>query len=325
MKLATESPETVEDLRALFTPPDASTPEPEPAEPAEPSEPHEDEPAGDPEAEPEVEGDAEPLLAGKYKDVAALEAAYLEAQAALGRQGSELGNLRKLEAEMQQIREGLAQPQQPTYDPGSLDAYLAENPQQIPAFAEQAIATGDGYAYQRALAAWSEYDQMGAMDYHARKVSEANTAQLEARLQPALQGMQRQQTTSEMATAYETMASKHPDFNTVMNGVSQETLDGFPPEVLTALQTGDQASKERVLETLYRWTKAEQAGTLTQAATAAVQQAAQDSRAAKQDAAVATPTGSLDREPVVLSPVDQYRQAFRESAEFKRATGELNR
>lgn len=315
--MSSNAPDTVEELRALFTVPEDPTPEPEP-----------DTPDITPEPEPEPVAaeteETEQLLAGKYKDVGALEAAYLEAQAALGRQGSELGQLRKLEQEMQSLRESLpAQPQQAAYDSGSLDEYLAQNPQQIPAFAEQAIATGDGYAYQRALAAWGEYDSVGAMDFHARKVSEANMSQLREELAPVVAGVQRQQTTNEMALAYETMAQNHTDFNTVMNGVSQATLDGFPPEVLQALQTGDQASKERVLETLYRWTKAEQAGTLTEAATAAVAQAAQDSRAAKQDATVATQAGSLDREPATLSPVDAYRQSFRDSEAFRRATGEL--
>jgi len=310
--LSSNELETVEQLRDLFVTAETETPEPEP----------EPEPEAEPEVTPEPEPEGEPLLAGKYKDVAALEAAYLEAQTALGRQGSELGNLRKLEAEMEQLRGAITQPQQ-TYDPGSLDEFLAQNPQQIPAVVEQALANGDGYAYQRGIAAWAELDSVGAMDYHARKVSEATAAQLRQELAPALQGMQRQQATNEMAVAYETMASKHSDFNAVMNGVSQDTLAGFPPEVLTALQNGDQTSKERVLETLYRWMKAEQAGTLTQAATQAVTQAAQEARADRQNAAVATQAGSLDREPVTLSPIDQYRQNFVNSPEFKRASGEL--
>lgn len=274
-------------------------------------------------AAPEAVEAAETLLAGKYKDTADLERAYLEAQSALGRQGNELSELRKLSDEIAQLRSTVETPAGPQYDPGSVDEFLAENPQQIPAMAQRAIDEQDGYLYQRSLTAWQEYDPVGAMDFHAQRVSDAKVAQLRSELQPVVAGVRQTEATGQFHAAYEAAAAKHDDFAQVLNSINQETLDGFPPEVLATLQTGDQQSKERVLETLYRWTKAEQAGNLTAAVTQAAAQQKADSVAAKTGAAVATTSGAQDHLAAEVAPNDAFRQAFRDSDAFKKYSGQI--
>lgn len=259
------------------------------------------------------------LLAGKYESPAQLEAAYLEAQKKIGEQGNELGSLRQLSSEVEALREQLAPAPQLSYDPGSVDEYIAENPQQIPALAQQALEANDGYLYPRAMAAWSELDPVGAMDFHARAVSRAEMAQLRAEMAPALQGMQQAQVRNEFADAFEAKTREHPDFAQVMNAVTPETIAGFPPEVIAALQTGDAESKSRVLETLYRWTKSEQAGNVTEAATQVALQTQQDGRTARQEAAVATTSTSQARE--VTTGIDAFREQFQASDAFRKAAG----
>ena len=278
------------------------------AEPEQPTEPAAEEESG------------EPLLAGKYKTVEELEKAYLEEQQLLGRQGEELGNLRQLSEQMGELAGRIPEPQPDRgYDPGSLDDYLALNPHQIPQLAQRALETNDQTLYPKAMAAWSEIDPMGALDFHARAVSRAEMAQLRAEMAPALQGMQQVQVRNDFEAAYETKAAQHDDFAQVMSAITDENIADFPKEVLAVLQTGDQASKEQVLETLYRWTKAEQAGNLTVAAGEAARQAQQDSRQARADARVATPSGSQSREPA--TGVDLWREQFQNSDAFRKAAG----
>jgi hypothetical protein len=317
----------VDEFRARFAEaaslPTAEEPEEPPAEEADTGEEvaaPEEETTDEPGLEPVDEQPAEePLLAGKYKTVDELEKAYDELQVKLGEQGAEIGDLRALRDEFSQLRDQITQPETPPYDPGSIDEFLVDNPQQIPALAQQAIDTGDGYLYNRALAAWSEFDNVGAMDFHARKVSEANMAQLRAEMQPALQQVEQVQTTNQFVAAFEAASAKHEDFTQVMNAITEETIAGFPKTVLGALQTGDAASKQEVLETLYRWTKAEQAGNLSQAATDAARQTHEASRAARTEAAVATSSGSQSREP--KSGLDAFHEAFQQSDAFRKAAG----
>lgn len=328
---------SVDEFRAQFAQ-EAGLESPTPAEPAD-TVIEEERPEGEEQeqelepgvAEPETEEVEEPddvanYLAKYGGDVDEALKAAVEAQKVIGRQGAEVGELRKVAQQVDELRalvEAQNEPQYeeppPQYDPGSIDEYLAENPQHIPALARQAIDAGDGFLYQRALAAWGELDQVGAMDFHARAVSDAAIERLREEMAPAVQSAQRAETTNQFAAAYETVASRHEDFAMVMNAITDETIAGFPKSVIGALQTGDQATKQEVLETLYRWTKTEQAGSLSQAASAAVAQTQQDSRAARQNAAVASTTTSQGRE--VKSNLDAFHEQFQASDAFRKAAG----
>ena len=271
--------------------------------------------------EGETTAEETPLLAGKYKDVAELERAYQEAQTLIGRQGNELADARALRDEFQQLRDQITAPavQTPTYDAGSLDEQFAINPTVIPAYAQQALESGDNLLYGKAMAAWQEHDAFGAAAFHANAVADAKLAALRDELKPALEGMQRAETNTAFQLAFEAKQQQHADFAQVLDTVTPETLAGFPRAVLDTLQTGDQQSKEQVLETLYRWQKAEQAGELTQAVTDAAYQQATEAVAAKNGAVVASGSGTQDRVPV--AGVDAWREQFQNSDAFKKAAG----
>ncbi len=294
--------------------PEAPAPEAETAETVV-EEPPVDPPVEEPPAEPEP-----PLLAGKYKTVEELERAYTEAQTAIGRQGNELSELRTLKTEFQALRDQLTQPAS-QYDAGTIQEFLDTNPAQIPAVAQQALNTGDTLTYQAAMRAWGEHDSVGAMDFHARQVTANAVNELRAEMAPVRETTERNQTAQEFANAYQSKQAEHPDFDAVMNSVTEQQIAGFPKTVIQALGSGDQEVKAEVLETLYRWTKAEQAGTLTQAAAETVATQAAEAAAQRLDATVASTTASSDRVQVVKTPQDAFHEAFENSPAFRKAAG----
>lgn len=273
----------------------------------------------DEQAAPEPEQEETPaLLAGKYKTADELEKAHLELQSLLGRQGNELAEARALREQFDALRADLKPADRPTYDPGSLDEQFASNPTIIPAYAQKALDAGDDLLYGKAITAWQEHDPFGAAAFHANALAEQKINELRQEFAPTLKQAQQTASTSEFQSAFEARAALHEDFAAVLDSITPEIMNGFPKEVLGVLQSGDQASKEQVLETLYRWTKAEQAGTLTQAAANAASQVAQDALTARQEAAVASTTGSQDRQPV--APVT-FNEHFQNSDAFKKAAG----
>lgn len=296
-------------------PDDAETADTEPAE----------EPALEPDAddEPEVEVEPDtPLLAGKYKTTEELERAYLEAQTAIGRQGNELSELRGLRDEFTQLRDQLQAPAAPQYDPGTLAEFFDNNPQQIPAVAQQALDAGDQLLYQQSLKAWSDHDPIGASDFHMRQLLAAEREQLRAEIAPMREATQKTEIASQFADAYTAQKQAHEDFDQVMSSLTQAQIDGFPRTVIAALQSGDQQTKQEVLETLYRWTKAEQAGQLTQAAVNAQAAQAADAHTARQDAVVATTAASSDRTPVTRTANEAWLEQFESSPAFRKAAGQ---
>lgn len=291
------------------------TPEPE-TEPETDDAPIEDTPPSDPELDAYLAkygGDTEQALR-----------AAVEAQKVIGRQSAEVAEARQMAqqiAELRQIADTQAAAQQPGYDPGAVEDWLAQNPQQIQSVLEQARASGDGYLYGKALVALADIDQAAAFDYHANAVTDAKIASLRQELAPVLTTVQRQQTGTEFAAAFQGLSQKHPDFAQVMNNVTQDTLTSLPPEFVGTLQSGTLESKQRVLETLYWSSKGQQAGNLAEAA----QNAAATTHAATQAdriaATVASTAASSDRVPVEKNSVEQYRENLTNSLAFKKAAG----
>lgn len=272
------------------------------------------------ETTPVETADEERLFAGRYKTVEELERAVEEQKQLIGRQSAEVADARALAAQIEELRSEVQQSNQPALDPSGLEEFLAENPHQIPVVAQQAMDRGDTVGYQTAMKSWQQVDSLGAADFHTRALLAAERDAIRQEFAPAVTGVQKQQTAADFAAAYESVSSQHEDFSQVLNSISEDTLRGFPPEALAALQNGDKQSKERVLELLYRYTKADQVGTISEAAANATAEAQLAARADKTNATVATQTGTLSREP---EPPPTWRDAFVGSDAFRRATGEL--
>lgn len=282
--------------------------------------------AVDPEAPPEetVEtvGEAqEVLLAGKYKTTEDLVAAHEALQKKLGEQGAELGDLRALRQTLEQIQAEMAanKTPEPVYQPDEVEQWLQDNPTRIPEVAASAFQTGQEALMDQAIEAWRDIDPVGARRFERAVAVETAKQAMEAKFAPQLASVQQAEQNAEFQQVFKQLEGKYEDFDTVLNSVNDETIAGFPASSLALLQTGTADAKREVLETLYRWVKAEQAGTLTEAAKAASVQAQQESQAARANATVASATTSPSRE--AGNAVDLYRAAFRESAEYKKAAG----
>lgn len=268
-------------------PPAAETPaEAEPATEAE----TEAEPEAEPEpAEPATEP---PLLAGKYKTTEALEAAYLEAQRAIGAQGNEVGQLR---AQMAEVQNYLNQPAPPTQDTVNwFDEMAATDPQQA---VDWAVRNNDPMLYQRGLETWHEIDSVSASRFERAVERQQMAAQLEARFAPRIQAGVQVAQQQQLAQALGSVQSKHEDFGQVMGALSPDDVGqllGTNPVardiVVSALQSGSVQETEAAYETLYAFAKAQQAGTLTSLAAEAADQAAAQNRADKMAGTVASAT-----------------------------------
>lgn len=275
--------------------------------PAEPEAPAAEQTPAEPEAEPVVaEPVAETLLAGKYKSVEDLVSAYESAQRRLGEQGNEIGQLRtELESRFTQLQSEFRQPvYQP--DPGSIDSLLDENPQQVVGLA---IQRQDPVLYERAMRSWYEVDPFAANQYHLQAAHQASQQAAQPDIDRAVAAANQ----AELSQAMATVQTRHPDFAEVVGSLTDPSVlltTGFPKEVLQGLN-GDMQSKEAVFETLYRWQKAEQAGTLREVAAQVAEETAEQNRNDKKAATVASASTTTPPE-VPEDEAERLSQAFKD-------------
>lgn len=260
------------------------------AAPAEPEAPPE-EPAA---PRPETSGEAK-LYAGQYKTLEALEQGAVEKQRFIDQLLSEKREQEAVfRAELDQLR---AQINEPRVDRGSLEELIETNPAQALAYSLQqhpdgSLSVRDQMLFERSLRAWHEFDSYAATNWQTQFTTAQMQQQLARQFAPQIQRANTIADTSELERAYTNVRSRHDDFEQIIGPLTEERLNeivqtGVPAEILQGL-TGDLAAKEKVLETIYRWEKAERAGALATAAQEAVQQATQEARTAKQEATVAS-------------------------------------
>lgn len=206
----------------------------------------------------------------------ALKAA-VNAQALLGRQGQELGELRRI------VEERLPEPEpapQPQYDQDALEVWFAEHPTQIPELAARAYLEGNEQVLNTAIAAWEDVDR-GAARAFERKIAVA-----EARRELSAESEQRNQIVDEWSDAAEKFAEAHPDLEQVAPKM-RELAPQFP-NMIQILRTGDPGSKLEVLEFLYDKARGQSADTLVTSARSIAREQAREAEEAIAGAAVAS-------------------------------------
>lgn len=276
--------------------------EPEPTEEAIP-EPEEVESIAEiPQEEPER------LYAGRYKTVEELEKAVEEKEAFIRSQTDEVGEGRKAKAQLELLQEQLAQTRtQPTFAPtpsSTIDGLLEQGRYQEAA----QLTQQNPYLYQQVMEAWSVEAPFAAMDFHAQNREENLQRQITAQINPQVEAAARLVQQNELANALQVVANAHDDFGEIIGALDENRLSeiiqgGFPQQILEGL-TGDLAAKQAVFETLYRWAKADQAGTINQAVQQAVTEQQQRAETAKMQATVASQTtGTSTEQPV--KPVEE--------------------
>src|SRR3990167_4203781 len=211
---------------------------------------------------------------------------YGELQSLLGRQGQELGELRKIAEQI------AAQPQQ-TAPIGQIQAALDENPEAV---AYLAAEQGNEHVLDQALAAWTQK----AMDEgDASSLRDASRFEREIELaklryefaqevRPSIEQVQQETGKRALAIARKELAKKYPDFDQVMESVTEAEVAGLDPQLLGELQRHD---PKAALDTIYRWVAVERLA-VDAASSVSKETERQESRERKLAATVATSTSA---------------------------------
>ena len=211
---------------------------------------------------------------------------YGELQSLLGRQGQELGELRKIAEQI------AAQPQQ-TAPIGQIQAALDENPEAV---AYWAAEQGNEHVLDQALAAWTQK----AMDEgDASSLRDASRFEREIELaklryefaqevKPSIEQVQQETGKRALAIARKELAKKYPDFDQVMESVTEAEVAGLDPQLLGELQRHD---PKAALDTIYRWVAVERLAA-DAASSVSKETERQESRERKLAATVATSTSA---------------------------------
>ena len=241
----------------------------------------------------------EPIL-GKFNSVDDLVQAYQHAERRLGELGGEVGELRQLREQFEEMRAQLSRPT----TPNNFADLLEEDPATA---AEMAYRAGDELALRQATAAW-ELVAPGAPRAWARAVQAEHQLQqmrqeMDARFQPVQEQAQRQQLESNVEQLRSQFGGDK--FNTIA-GHAVQLLES-DPELARAL--ADPQRQTWALNTAFRLAAAEQGENLSRAATELQQQDAEAARAAKTAAAVvsasSTPASREDK-----GAIDRFKESI---------------
>ena len=227
-------------------------------------------------------------LPPQFKSEEDFARSYGELQSVLGRQGQELGELRKI---AEQIAE---EPRQQNAPIGQIQNALEENPEAV---AYWAAEQGNDQVLDQALSAWTqramdEGDGQALVESQrfAREIDLARMRhEFAQEVRPSIEQVQQESGKRVLAIARRDLATQYPDFDEVLASVTEADLAGLNPQFLGELQKTD---PKAALETVYRWVAVGRSASTTTQDTAASEAARQEALAAKRAATVATSTSS---------------------------------
>lgn len=267
----------------------------------------------EPEGEETAAQEAERLYAGRYRSVEELERAVQEKEQFIARQGTELGELRKLSETLEQLPAHLqeAVKPRPSYD---WETLIEDNPAQA---AQLALAEGNQFALQRAVEAWDEVAPGAPMVWAQNQQLQQQMQQLQEANQQAVQPLEERFARQQAEQAYASFAQSHPDIDALtplMLQIAQET-----PQLQAWLQ-GSADEQLLVLDHLYlkakTQTQTRNEGTLASAQAEADAARAMEARAAKENAAVASQTKTADTaQRQATTPAEQFLDGLRQQVQ----------
>lgn len=247
------------------------------------------------------------LILGKFKTQEALQEAYVNLEKMAGAKGSEVGDLRK---ELDAIKAQLDKPAeaQQEYAPvdnqtiEALDELAASNPLQAAQWALQY----QPLLYDRVMETWFETDARGASRFETQLTLSSYQKELTDNLAPTLKPLQQETQQREFGAAWASVADKYPDIDTHADAML-EAAAGVP-EIVQVLQSGDQASKARMIENLLFLARGRQADQVVDAKTAAGQ--AQRAQDAADKAAASVASASSNQTRGEKSNVASWKEQF---------------
>jgi len=242
-----------------------------------------------------------------------------EAQTLIGRQSSEVGEVRAQLAEMQALLEQQVayqqqpqQPQQMMLPPGYLDQMMQQDPKSA---AQAAYQYGDYDAMARAVELWKDPevgdDPFGAAVFVTSIQNNLAMQQMQQQLAAAQQytnGYSPQQQEEPLETEVQRVMDKHPDIEQYIPAIQQIANEN--PVFLQALQYGSSKERAAALESLTQLAKSRQGAANSSEAIARVQVRV---RAENEDAKRKAAVVSAGRRGAQAEPdnVEQWKRAFR--------------
>lgn len=203
--------------------------------------------------EPEVVAPVAPVVPDKYAGKTTEEVARMhsELELKLGEQGRELGELRGLRSELDQLKGALAE----------REAYTPQAPltQETVDWVEESVM-GNGRSTmewveknqpalkERTLQAWASVDPYAAAAYNTEKLLAAQEEKFASELAAVRAPVLAQQTNTQLETAYGTVSTNLPGFDEVAEDLP--ALLEANPELKAVLVNGDLAAKTRILDNL---------------------------------------------------------------------------
>jgi len=207
----------------------------------------------------------------------------VEAQSLIGRQGQELGDLRK---EVDAIRASQEQQARPEAFPGDLDEAIEENPDQV---ARWALEQNQAGVYNAAMANWYEENPREASRFERALEMDLLRREMETKIQPAIEPARQQTRERSMVQAQTELRGTYPDLDSVLESATEAEVSGLDATVIRQLQ---ETNPKAALETIYRWVKAGRPAEVV----AASPEQKQAAREAKRSAAVVSASSTPARE-----------------------------
>lgn len=271
--------------------------------------------AGEAEA-PEEAPAAPELILGKFKSQEALQEAYENLERFSGQRNQEIGSLRE---ELAELRGAVnARPTQTPEPPGMvpdwLETGLSDNPRDTMVW----IMENQPHLYDTALNTWAEmgpqatiaagrFDNLVERERTKFELAQ-QSEQLREQVAPVAQSYQEQAQQAQFNTAFLTVADKYPAMKDPSFADKMMETAAAAPELAAALQSGDVASKARMVENLYYLTMGRQADNIRDTAAQQGRNAAQQLVDEKLSAGVATGSSTTARGE--KTAVESWKEQF---------------
>ncbi len=173
--------------------------------------------------------------------------AAVHAQAKIGEQGSEIGDLRRMVQEIADRPEPRA-PASP-YVPQDLQAAIEDNPAQV---AQWAIQNEQPQAYEAALSEWYDTDPKAATRFEITLNREMARQEMQAQIAPELETVREREQARTMTEAHRALAARYEDFQQVLETATTDEVAGIDRNLLAAAQKENPSA---AMEIVYRWVK----------------------------------------------------------------------
>lgn len=232
----------------------------------------------------------------------------VEAQKMVGRQSGELGELRKVQSDLESLRAEIQQrANQPAPQPmPDYRSMIEEDPRTA---AVTAYENGHWEAMGAALASWKDEDPVEARLFAMNVKHEADMLQQRIDFEQRLEERPVGDPAEAFTKAVTGMVQKYPDLEATLPAIGEVAKER--PLLRVVLETGEPAERVAALEDLYLIAKSRSIATDTSEAVRQVQvRVSDEARQARAAAAVVSTSGASAAAGDQPTKADEFRSAF---------------